>query len=121
METYSQENKQPKLVLFLILIPRHVLLDTTGDRDRQIFGLANWLNFGREGQLHHDSQVREEGSAGQCQSNRCFRIWSTDLQCRKHRNGRREEEGLRAKSTVLKRQILQLFSPQFLPACYLIS
>lgn len=121
METYSQENKQPKLVLFLILIPHHALLDTTGDRDRQIFGLANWLNFGREGQLHHDSQVREEGSAGQCQSNRCFRIWSTDLQCRKHRNGRREEEGLTAKSTVLKRQILQLFSPQFLPACYLIS
>lgn len=31
----------------------------------QIFGLAHWLNFGREGKLHQDSQVGEKVSANQ--------------------------------------------------------
>lgn len=91
MEIYCQKNMQSKLALFLILIPHHVLLDTAGDRARKNFGLAHWLNFGREGQLHQGSQVREKWSAGHCQSNTCFKIWSTDLQCRKHRDRERRK------------------------------
>lgn len=42
----------------------------------------------------------EERPPGHSQAKRCFRIWRQDLQGRKDKGGRREEEGLTANNTV---------------------
>lgn len=89
----------------------HDTLGRCWDTARQIFNFAQKINFGREGHLCQNSQVIETGPAGYCQTNRCFRIWSTRLQSRNHKDDRREEEGLRTNNSLETTRYYRFYQP----------